>query len=216
MRMAVRIMTLIVTGGLAQLLPSMIMKRKNKTDTAGKGSILAARLFAEASLIAAEVFLVRTETDLLSFLILSLILMLSAVIIIIDTRCRIIPNLCLFPMLLLCAGYLARRIALGESWTRIPSGIVSMIIMCALLMSLTSVLHFQGSLGAGDIKFLSVAAFLFTLSSRMTGLLIGLVISMAAYLIPMLLMKKITMKSMIAFGPFIGFGLMGGICWLYL
>lgn len=213
--MTARIMTLILMGGLAQLLPSQIMKKKNKIDTAGKGRILVARLFTEASLIAAGIFLMLTEKDLPSFLILSLILMLSAAIIIIDTRCRIIPNLCLFPMLLLCAGYLARRIALGEPWTRIPSGIVSMIMMCALLMGLTSALHFQGSLGAGDIKFLSVAAFLFTLSSRITGFLIGLVISMAAYLIPMLLMKKITMKSMIAFGPFIGFGMIGGICWLY-
>jgi Flp pilus assembly protein protease CpaA len=214
--MAARISAMVLMGVLAQFIPGWIMKKKNKTDLAGKKKIIVSRILAEAAFIGSSILLVFMEKDLVSCLFLMAILMLSSSIIIVDTRCRIIPNLCLFPMLLLCIGYMGRNIKLGGSWEQVPAGIFSMVMMCLILQALTAMLHFQGYLGAGDIKYLSVAAFLFSFSSRITGMLIALVISMAAYLIPMLLTKKITLKSMIAFGPFIGFGMMGGICWLYL
>lgn len=213
---AVRILTMICMGILLQLLPSWIMKKKNKSDIAEKHSILIARVFAEISYLCANAAVAIHEEDVFQFFFLSVVMMLSAAIIIIDVRCRIIPNICLALMLIACVGYRIRLVVLGGDPLRIVYGVLSMIVMCAVLQLLTAMLKFQGCLGAGDVKFLSVGAFLFTFSSQIIGLLAGLIISMLIYLVPMMLMKKITLKSMIAFGPFIGFGMMGGICWMYL
>lgn len=214
--MPVRIGVLAALGILVPVLPGRIMKSKHKEDLAGKTKRIAVTVLSEIAFLAADAWLLVKEPDLISFLLLSAILMLSGAIVIIDTRCRIIPNLCLFPMLLLATGYLVRSIVMGADWGILISSTVSMIFVCFGMIALTNMLHFQGYLGAGDIKYCAVGAYLFSFSARFAGMLIGIVVSMLIYLIPMLLAKKITLKSLIAFGPFIGFGMMSGICGMYL
>ena len=211
-----RIVILVILGILIPMLPGRIMKFKQKTDLASEKKIKAVTVVAEIAYILSDGYVLIQEQFLLNYLLLSFILILSAVIIIIDTRCRIIPNVCLFPMMLIAIGYLIYSAVNGMDWIYIIFNIISMVMMCFGLIFLTAALHFQGYLGAGDIKYLSVGALLFGFSNRIVGMLVGIAISMAAYLIPMFISKKLTMKSLIAFGPFIGFGMMFGVCWLYL
>lgn len=182
----------------------------------GKKKIVFSYVAAELALIISECCVFWKETDWLTILLLSSILMLSAVILVIDTRCHIIPNLCLFPMLLLTLGYLIRSHGDNSLVVLFGNSVVSMIMMCFILMTLTTMLKFRGALGAGDIKYASVAAFLFGLSARIVPMLIWMTASMLLYVLPMILAKKMTFKSMIAFGPFIAIGVMGGICGIYI
>ena len=214
--MALRIAVLAALASAVPILPGRIMKYKKKEDLVGPRKKKYIAIIAEGAFLVTDIYLMLQENDLINFILLSLILMLSAVIIDVDTRCRIIPNMCLFPMLLIATGYLVRNMILGADWVSIPFSLISMFMMCFGLISLTSILHYKGYLGAGDIKYCAVAAFLFTFSPRIVGMLLGIILSMAVYLIPMFLTKKIGLKSLIAFGPFIGFGVMSGICWQYM
>lgn len=210
-----RIVILITLEAFILTLPGLIMKYKKKQDQASKSKKTASIVAATFAYFLSGAFVLIEEQLFINYVLLVLILMLSAIIVIVDTRCRIIPNICLFPMLIISAGYLIYNTVIGAEWVNIVFSIISMIMMCVGLIALTAALHFQGYLGAGDIKYLSVGAFLFGFSDRIVGMLAGIVISMAAYLIPMFIAKKLTMKSFIAFGPFIGFGMMCGICWQY-
>ncbi|WP_130836158.1 prepilin peptidase [Lachnoclostridium sp. Marseille-P6806] len=212
--MPIRIAVILAELLLLMLLPDALMKYKKKSDLCGRNKKLAAYLLSAAGLLASSAVVAAMEADLVTFCLYGLILLLSAVTIVVDARCRIIPNLCLFPMLLLSLGILIRN--RREPWVNIPYSILSMLFMCAFMLSFTALLHFHNYFGAGDIKFLSVSAFLFTLSARIIGMLGGMVLAMLLYIVPMLLMRRITLKSLIAFGPFIGFGMMAGICWLYV
>ena len=214
--MIVKVPVFIALAMIIPFLPGRIMKLRKKCDLVGDRKRTLITVISESVFLVSNLFLLLREDDLVNFVLLSSILMLSAVVVIVDTRCRIIPNLCLFPMLLIAAGYLVYNMLRGAEWVNIPYSIISMLMMCFGLITLTNVLRFRGYLGAGDIKYCAVAAFLFTFSQRIVGMLIFTVLSMVLYLIPMFLAKKITMKSLIAFGPFIGFGVMGGICWQYL
>jgi len=197
-------------------IPDIIMKYKNKTDIddLSKAKKYTVTVLACVALVASEIFILTRGISLFNWVCFAIILTLSATIIIVDTRCRIIPNLCLFPMLLTITVYLIYNTITKEMSVNIIYSIIGMIMMCFMMITVTNLLGFKGYLGAGDIKYFSVAAYLFTLTGQIVGMLTGLVAAIAIYMIPMLIAKKITMKSMIAFGPFIGFGVMFGICWM--
>jgi Flp pilus assembly protein protease CpaA len=193
-------------------IPTPLMKYKKKEDICSKGTKIFAVIASTVCLSLSGCFLAAYEPGLLNFCLMSLFLMLSSVIIQVDTRCRIIPNLCLFPMLVLSAVYIGFNYS--KPWIDIPTNIFTMIIICMALMGLSSTI-FRGYFGAGDIKYLSVCGLLFGTSIGMIGTLAGMVASLLIYLIPMLIAKKLTMKSFIAFGPFIGIGAMLGVCLVY-
>lgn len=210
---AVYFIILAVEIGLSLLLPSPVMRIKHKKDICSKKTRTVSSVVATSALFGTGAFLAAHETNLFNFCILSLFMMLSAAIVQIDARCRIIPNLCLLPMLILAGLYIGFNY--NKPWVDIPASIITMLIICMALMALSNT-AFHGYFGAGDIKYLAVCGLLFGTSAGMIGTLIGMIVTLLIYLIPMLTMKKLTMKSMIAFGPFIGLGSMIGICCLYL
>lgn len=213
MENAVHFIILAAEAVLSVVLPPLIMKIKHKKDICSSAMRTLSMIAAVTALLITGGFLAVYESDTLNFCLLSLFMMFSAVIVQVDTRCRIIPNLCLFPMLILAGLYIGFNF--NKPWVDIPTSIITMLIICMALMALSNT-AFHGYFGAGDIKYLSVCGLLFGTNMGMIGTLAGMICTLLLYLIPMLIAKKITLKSMIAFGPFIGIGSMIGTCCLYL
>lgn len=193
--------------------PGMIIKKKGKVEK-DKLSNTKKTLLEIATVlinIGCIVFLGLKETNPIILTILGLIAILSGIILIVDARVHIIPNMCLFPMLLLMLLY---HIVLKD-YMGIGNGFVAMFFTCYGILLLTKLLGFQGYFGAGDIKYLSVGAFMFGLDVNLVGFVVGWVASLFIVVIPLLLTKKITGKSMIAYGPYISVGMCTGLMYLY-
>ena len=121
MENAVHFIILAAEAVLSVVLPPLIMKIKHKKDICSSAmrtlSIIAA---VTAFLITGE-FLAVYESDNLNFCLLSLFMMFSAVIVQVDTQCRIIPNLCLFPMLILAGLYIVKHGNYKWRWEKLEN-----------------------------------------------------------------------------------------------
>ena len=150
---AVYFIILAVEIGLSIFLPDPIMRIKHKENICSNRIQTVSSIVSVLALLGAGAFISIHETSLFNFCILSLFMMLSAVIVQIDTRCRIIPNLCLFPMLILASLYIGLNY--NKPWVDIPTNIITMLIVCTVLAGLSNT-AFKGYFGAGDIKYLAV------------------------------------------------------------
>ena len=139
--------------GLSIFLPDPIMRIKHKENICSNRIQTVSSIVSVLALLGAGAFLTMHETALFNFCILSLFMMLSAVIVQIDARCRIIPNLCLFPMLILASLYIGLNY--NKPWVDIPTNIITMLIVCTVLAGLSNT-AFKGYFGAGDIKYLAL------------------------------------------------------------
>lgn len=195
------------------LFPNWIIKRKNLCDRDTLGNAKNTGLFLIATIlnIICVIFLGIVEENWIIFLILGLIANLAGLILIVDARVHIIPNMCLFPMLLLMAGYHI----IFKDYTGLINGFIAMFFTCYGILALTKLLGFNGYFGAGDIKYLSVGAFMFGLNVNLAGFVVGWVASLFIVVIPLLLLKKISKTSMIAYGPYISVGMFTGLMFLY-
>lgn len=193
--------------------PRWIIKRKNLTerDTLSSSKKVWLLLTAAILNIICVVYIGAEEKNYITLIILGLIANLSGLILIVDTRVHIIPNMCLFPMLLLMAGYHI----IFRDYTGLINGFVAMFFTCYGILAITRLLGFNGYFGAGDIKYLSVGAFMFGLGINLVGFVVGWVASLFIVILPLLLLKKISRKSMIAYGPYISVGMFTGLMFLY-
>lgn len=210
----------IITTGLcflsvffSVLFPNWIIKRKKleERDTLTNAKKTWLTLIATILNIICLVYIGTEEKNWIIFVILGLIANLSGLILIVDARVHIIPNMCLFPMLLLMAGYHI----IFKDYAGLINGFIAMFFTCYGILALTRILGFNGYFGAGDIKYLSVGAFMFGLDINLAGFVVGWVASLFIVILPLLLLKKISRKSMIAYGPYISVGMFTGLMYLY-
>ena len=136
----------------------------------------------------------------LQAVLLSVILTDAVVITLIDIRTHMIPNETV--LVLVAAGLLLRVTAFGVI-SLIPA-IISMMTVMVVFTTLGSFLG-SGTIGAGDVKLIGAIGIILSWPYIMYGL-IGMSALMLVWCSAGLLAKKMTLKSMLAFGPFI----MGG------
>ena len=196
------------------LWPGWIIKKKKKEEQDTLQNKL--KLFLSTGTILLNIvsttYVFQKETNIVMAILLWMISTLSGVILLVDIRVKIIPNMCLFPILALSAlNYIIKNDFAG-----LINGFILMFFACYGILLLTRLLHFTGYFGAGDIKMISVATFLFGTGPGIIGFVLGWVISLILIEGPLLLLKKITLKSMIAYGPFLSIGMMKGILFLYI
>lgn len=208
------ILSYLVCAGVTLYMSPTLIKKKGYTekDTLSYKKKMMLNIVSLILLFVTMGVMGYYETNLYQYFILSAIGALSMIILITDARIHIIPNKCLFPMVILITIYHI----VNKDYVGLGNGLVAMFFTCYGILLLTSILHFKGYFGAGDIKFLSVGAYLFGLGPNMIGFVAGWVISLFLIEVPLLLLKKISMKSMVAYGPFLSVGMMTGIIFLTL
>lgn len=119
-----------------------------------------------------------------------------------DYHEKIIPNVALVAMLIV------RVCILIAEWIVYPDLGLSMLMSAGLgaligggVFGLCYLIS-RGGMGAGDVKLLFVEGFYFGISSILPAML-AMTFCSAIYNIVMLLLKKITLKSELPFGPFV-------------
>ena len=156
--------------------------------------------------------LVCFEKNILMLLIIAVIAILSGMIFLVDARVKIIPNVCLYPILLLAVI----RYLLLKDYVGLENSFIAMFVTCYGLLFVMKLLGLKGYFGSGDVKLLSVSVFLFGISQHIVGFVVGWVVSLFATISVLLLLKKITRKSMIAYGPYLAIGILTGLCSMYI
>lgn len=138
----------------------------------------------------------------------ALIWWVGAVVILVDLRVRLIAN----------EAVLALAVAGGAlQWDLRGFGgllhaAVAMLVVMAGFIGLGSAMGLW-KIGAGDVKLAGVMGLTLGTPTVMNGLLI-MAVSLLFFCGAGLALKKITLKSMVAFGPFIIWGLLGGLLFL--
>jgi len=197
------------------LMPEILIKYRHKeeSDTLAKHWKVILKGLAFIISGVAIYFICENEVRTINIIMLSIISMLMGLVISIDIRVRIIPNILLLVMLICTTIYLYTNYDI----TQVFINFGFMCGMVASLLLLTNLLGFSGYFGAGDIKLISVGTYLLGISYfGFTLMWIGMIVAMIISLLPLLLMKKITLKSMIPFGQFISCGILLGMVVLYI
>lgn len=127
-----------------------------------------------------------------------------------DARVRIIPNVLLLVLLFIMTLYKIIKC----DYMSIPVGFGYLVGMMLLVIGMTKMFGYGNSFGAGDIKFLSVAAYC-CIYELIVPLLLGLAVAQVIISFTLLLMKKATLKSMIPFGPAISIGLIAACLFIH-
>lgn len=133
----------------------------------------------------------------------------SIVLFLIDFRVRLLPNMLLGPLFLL--GVLLQGVTNGPMG--LLRGLICMAAVMAVFLALGSVMGLSSAVGAGDVKLAGVMGMALGYPAVLPGIAIMTAI-LLIFCLAGLALKKITLKSMIPFGPFLLPGLMGGILWL--
>ncbi len=131
---------------------------------------------------------------------LAVILYDTLVIALIDVRTRMIPN---ETVLLLALSGLALRVVVYG----IPSVLPAILSMLAVMVVFTALGSFlgKGSVGAGDVKLVGAIGLVLGWPYILYAL-VGMSALMLLWCAGGLLLKKMTLKSMLAFAPFISGG----------
>ncbi len=137
---------------------------------------------------------------------LAVILFDALVITIIDIRTHMIPNETV--LILALAGLLLRVTVFG--FLSVIPAIISMMVVMVVFTTLGSFLG-TGTVGAGDVKLVGAIGIVLSWPYIMYGL-IGMSALMLLWCSVGLIAKKMTLKSMLAFGPF----MMGGTAFAIL
>lgn len=187
------------------------MKNKTEEDVLSAKLKILLNLFASVLYAGVMLFMHYRDVSGINLILIGIAQTLVGVIIPIDARVHIIPNLCLLPMMIDALVYQIVNLH-GES---LLNAFLAMFTLGIILLTVTSISKMRSYFGAGDIKLISVAGLLLGYSSLMP-LFMGMLVSMLIYIVPMMIAKKLNLKSMIAMGPFIGVGIMYATVWPYL
>lgn len=139
----------------------------------------------------------------------AVIWILGMVVLLMDIRIRIIPNEAVLGFLVLSIVF--RVIVSG--WLGLLNSLITMIITMVIWTSLGGVLGF-GKVGAGDVKLCGVIGFMYGYPSVVVPVLV-MAISMLLFCVGGLLIRKITLKTMFAMGPYIVIGMLVGLPYLF-
>lgn len=134
---------------------------------------------------------------------LSVLFSLSVLIAMIDLRIRIIPNELALTMLVLGLGY-----HLSDSgFSALPGAALSLVGMMALFSAAAAFVGF-GKVGAGDVKLAGAMGFALGYPGIVNALLF-MCAALIVYIGAGLAMRRLTMRTMLPFAPFMMFGMAG-------
>lgn len=127
-------------------------------------------------------------------------LMLSLILVAIaDVKFHVIPNIMTVTMMitqLLCSFFLVKS---GINYVNV----IAAVILAVILFFVSKISREQ--IGAGDIKLLIVISLIYGLSFTIYSMIFSLII-MIVFSVPLLIMKKVNLKSQLPFAPFYVFG----------
>jgi len=140
-------------------------------------------------------------TNMVEAVCLALLTTTAFLIALIDIRIRIIPNELV--LTLLTVGALSRVLSGGFGF--LLSSIISLLLMMAVFTAVAGIMGF-GKVGAGDVKLAGAMG----LALGYPDIIVALAVMCGVLLITVfvgLIMKKLTLKSMLPFAPFMMAGL---------
>ncbi|WP_034448917.1 prepilin peptidase [Butyrivibrio sp. AE2032] len=144
-------------------------------------------------------------SDLLSYLKLSMGMLILFAVVITDMELFVIPNL--FVLILLggrIVFFIAELFVIGQSaWMLILNNLLVGIIVMVFLLIMSAIT--KGGLGAGDIKLYAALGFLCGANMAVFSLFFALIVSALVSLI-LLISKKKKLRDSFPLGPFVCFG----------
>ncbi len=157
------------------------------------GWTIGALLFAASALPAAVYGLHGMNIQLADMLITLLIVS------VVDIKLRIVPN---FIVICLAASQAVAAFTYAMTYISLLNAIITIVIF--LLFMLISKLS-KEQIGMGDVKLLAVVNLFYGLSFVIYSMLFGM-IAVLIYSVPMMIAKKMNLKSQIPFVPFYTIG----------
>lgn len=131
----------------------------------------------------------------------ALLFSLSVLIALIDLKIRIIPNELVLLMLVMGIGF---QLADG-GLSALPGAALSLVGMMALFTAAAAFVGF-GKVGAGDVKLAGAMGFALGYPGILTALLL-MCAALIVYIAAGLAMRRLTMRSMFPFAPFMMLGM---------
>jgi leader peptidase (prepilin peptidase)/N-methyltransferase len=122
-----------------------------------------------------------------------------------DLERRLIPNRVVYPAILLAA-------AMSWAWPHINIGEVFGGGAFALIIIMVFYILGRGSLGFGDVKLTVLMGLVVGFPSVLVGIFIG-VLASGVFVIPLLLLRVLSRRDYIAYGPFIAIGAVVAMFW---
>ena len=125
----------------------------------------------------------------------------SGTLAVIDARTKRLPNRIMFPLYAFGAIGLALASAVGHEWSRLIVAVIS----AALLYGLFWLFWFFGPMGFGDVKLIGVLGLFLGWAGPsvvVAGLLLGM-LAAAFTGIGMMILRKATLKTELAYGPYL-------------
>lgn len=183
-----------------KLIAHKFLKKKKAVPDGGKYLSVSAKLIC---ILVSGILLAVTgllTNSVLNAVLFSVVMFNAVLISVIDIRVRMIPNETVF---LLAAVGLVLLITAGDI-EGIFLAVISVVVVMFVFTALGSAMGLD-SIGAGDVKLAGAMALVLGFPQIMYGL-IGMSGLLVIWIGPGLLLKKLTLKSKLVFGPF----MMGG------
>ena len=182
-----------------------IERRKGGIDAieAAAGNIPAIKSKAAAMAAVAAVWVLSAikSEDVFTAFIVSLLFTAALIISLIDLHIRIIPNELVLALALFGAMFQLTRYGIRAA----VAAAVSVAVVILLLVAAAGILGFE-KIGAGDIKLIGAMGMALGYPGIVTALMV-MGVSMLIYCIAGFLSRKLTLKSMFPFAPFIMLGM---------
>lgn len=187
----------------------IVFRHKTEQDTLDRKFVKRiTAVFAIGTAACAAVLM--HHSTLIDGILLSLIAILCGVIAIVDTRVRIIPNICSYPMLLIELIYLLMHTNMEGLLIHIGTGL-SFALMILIAIRIAG--HGE-VIGTGDLKLLTIVGFLFGTSTSTIIMLVTMIVLMLMDVLPGIITKKRSFKDMLPMAPFLVPGILLGLCYM--
>lgn len=139
----------------------------------------------------------------------AVIWILGMIVLLVDMRIRIIANETVLVLLVL--GVIFRIATVGVSG--IPNSLITLFLTVNLWIALAQFMGF-GKVGAGDVKLCGVIGFMYGYP-YVFGPFLVMAISLLVFCLGGIVLRKMTLKSMFALGPFLVAGMLAGLPYLF-
>lgn len=122
-----------------------------------------------------------------------------------DLDQRLIPNRIVYPCLL---------IAMAFSWAWPDTSVLQVFVGGAAAVLITAVMYAagRGAFGLGDVKMTVLMGLVVGFPAMLVGVFFG-AISAAVFVVPLLLLRVLSRRDYIAYGPFIAVGAVIALFW---
>ena len=149
------------------------------------------------------------DASWLLLLLAAIIWILGMVVLLVDMRIRIIANETVLALFVL--GIILRIATAGIFG--LPNSLITMLITMIVWIILASIMGF-GKVGAGDVKLCGVIGFMYGYPN-IQGPILVMAIGLLVFCGGGIALRKMTLKSMFAMGPFLVAGMLCGLPYLF-